>query len=76
MKDRIRFISHKGKKILLVDCTNCAPDELEKITHLVPQRVAANPKACCCCWLISPGPPSTRESWTRSKKALCSTGLT
>jgi hypothetical protein len=44
MKDRIRFISHKGKKILLVDCTNCAPDELEKITHLVPQRVAANPK--------------------------------
>ena len=44
MKDRIRFISHKGKKILLMDCTNCSPDELEKIARLVPQYVAANPK--------------------------------
>lgn len=44
MKDRIRSISHKGKKILLVDCTNCTVDELEKIAHLVPQHVATNPK--------------------------------
>ena len=44
MKDRIRFISHKGKKILLVDCSGCPPDELERITRLVPQYVATNPK--------------------------------
>lgn len=44
MKDRIRYISHKGKKILLVDCSDCTVDELEKIARLVPQRVATNPK--------------------------------
>jgi hypothetical protein len=44
MKDRIRFISHKGKTILFVDCSNCSPDELEKISRIVPQRVATNPK--------------------------------
>jgi hypothetical protein len=44
MKDRICFISHKGKKILLVDCSNCSVDELEKIARLVPQYVATNPK--------------------------------
>jgi len=44
MKDRIHFISHKGKKILLMDCTNCSPDELERIARLVPQFAATNPK--------------------------------
>ena len=36
MKNRIRFISHQGKKILLVDCTNCSAEELEKFADLVP----------------------------------------
>ena len=31
MKDRIRFISHKGKRILLVDATDCSPEELVEL---------------------------------------------
>ncbi len=44
MKNRIRFISHKGKKILLVDCTNCSAEELEKFADLVPAHVTAEPR--------------------------------
>jgi hypothetical protein len=44
MEDPIRFITHQGKQILLVDCTNCSADELEKISQLVPSYVTAEPK--------------------------------
>ena len=44
MKNRIRFISHQGKKILLVDCTNCSAEELEKFADLVPAQVTAEPR--------------------------------
>ena len=44
MKNRIRFISHKDKKILLVDCSNCSAEQLEEFAALVPARVTAEPR--------------------------------
>jgi hypothetical protein len=44
MKNRIRFISHKDKRILLVDCSNCSVEELEELAPLVPARVTAEPR--------------------------------
>jgi hypothetical protein len=44
MEDRIRFITHQGKKVLFVDCSHCAPDELEKISRMVPSYVTDEPK--------------------------------
>ncbi len=44
MEERVRFISHKGKKILLVDCTNCSGEELEKFVKIVPSHVTAEPR--------------------------------
>jgi hypothetical protein len=44
MKDRIRFIGHEGKRVLLVDCSRCSPEELEKMSRLVPGYVTAEPK--------------------------------
>lgn len=43
MKDRIRFISHKGKKVLLADCSGCSSAELEKFAEIVPSHVTAEP---------------------------------
>ena len=43
MKNRIRFISHKQKKILLVDGTGCSAEQLEEFATLVPARVTAEP---------------------------------
>jgi hypothetical protein len=40
----IRFITHKGKKILFVDCSNCSPEEVAKISEMVPAYVTAQPR--------------------------------
>jgi hypothetical protein len=43
MEDRIRFVEHHGKQILLVDISHCTPRELEKIALLVPSYVTSEP---------------------------------
>jgi hypothetical protein len=45
MEERIRFITHKGKPILLVDCSHCTAAEVGKICGLVPSYVTAEPPA-------------------------------
>jgi hypothetical protein len=45
MKNRIRFISHKGKKILLVDATNLSPGELVELLPLALSRITAEARS-------------------------------
>jgi hypothetical protein len=44
MEDRIRFIEHQGKQILLVDISHCTPREVEKMSLLVPSYVTSEPR--------------------------------
>ena len=44
MKNRIRFISHKGKKILLADATNLSAEELVQLSPLALSRITAEPR--------------------------------
>jgi hypothetical protein len=44
MEDRIRFIEHKGKQILLVDVSHCSPEEVAKIALIVPSYVTSEPR--------------------------------
>ena len=44
MEERIRFIEHQGKQILLVDMSRCSPDELATIIRLVPTYVTGEPR--------------------------------
>ena len=44
MEDRIRFIVHRDHRILLVDISHCTAAEVEKISHIVPSYVTAEPK--------------------------------
>src|SRR5438874_12051740 len=44
MSDRIRFITHQGKQILLVDLSNCSATQADEICHMVPPFVTARPK--------------------------------
>jgi hypothetical protein len=41
--DRIRFITHREQRILLVDFTDCAPDEVAAIADRVPETVTQEP---------------------------------
>jgi hypothetical protein len=44
VNERIRFISHEKKQILLVDFSNCSAVEVEKIARAVPDYVTAQPR--------------------------------
>jgi hypothetical protein len=43
-EDRISFITHKDKQILLIDATNCSPEEIEMLSRVVPSYVTSEPK--------------------------------
>jgi len=43
MEERIRCISHRGKQVLLVDCTNCTTAEMIELAPLVPAQMADEP---------------------------------
>ncbi len=44
MHERIRFIDHQGKRVLLVDFSNCSANEVEEIARAVPDYVTVNPR--------------------------------
>jgi hypothetical protein len=39
LSDRLRFITHQAKRILLIDVSNCSAAEVEKIFRAVPELV-------------------------------------
>jgi hypothetical protein len=43
MNSRIRFITHRGKQILLVDLSHCPASEVEKVLREVPEVVTTRP---------------------------------
>ena len=43
MTDRLRFITHQGKQILLIDLSNCRATEVEKVFRSVPDLVTTCP---------------------------------
>ncbi len=44
LTDRIRFITHQGKQILLVDLSSCSAIEVEKIVRALPDVVTTQPR--------------------------------
>jgi hypothetical protein len=42
--DRIRFVNREGKRILVVDLSECTAREVEEITRRVPDVVTAEPR--------------------------------
>ena len=44
MHERIRFIDHQGKKILLVDFSNCPANEVEEIARSAPDYITVQPR--------------------------------
>jgi len=44
MTEHIRFITHRDKKILLVDVSNCSADRVEKIFRALPDFVTTQPR--------------------------------
>jgi hypothetical protein len=43
MTDRLRFIPHEGKQILLIDPSNCSAGEMKTMFRTVPELVTTRP---------------------------------
>jgi hypothetical protein len=41
--ERVRFFDHDGHRILLLDCTDCGPDELLEVFEQARLAIAAEP---------------------------------
>jgi hypothetical protein len=44
MEERIRFVTYKGQRVLLVDVTNCTTAQMIELARLVPTHVASEPR--------------------------------
>ena len=44
MTNRVRYIAHQGKQILLIDLSNCSAAEVEKIIRPIPELVTTLPR--------------------------------
>ena len=67
-ESRIRFISHLGKKILLVDVSNCSAAELQRLAVLVPEYVTTEPKGSVLLLADFTGAQFDREAALRLKE--------
>jgi hypothetical protein len=41
--ERVRFLDHDGHRILLLDCTDCGPDEPPEVFEQAQSAIAAEP---------------------------------
>ena len=69
MDDRIRFITHKGKQILLVDVSNCSSTELLKLSRIVPLHVMPEPRGSVLLLADFTGTEFDRETVTSLKES-------
>lgn len=69
MDDRIRFIEHKGKRILLVDVSNCNAADLERISGYVPNYVTAEPRGSVLLLADFTGAQFSRDAATTLKES-------
>src|ERR1700688_932416 len=44
MTDRMRFIIHQGKQILLIDLSNCSPSDDAPTGRAIPELVTTRPR--------------------------------
>jgi hypothetical protein len=68
MEDRIRFIEHQGKKILLIDLSNCSAAEVKRISELVPKFVTTHPKGSLLLLADFTGAEFDREAFATMKE--------
>lgn len=68
-EQRVRYIEHDGKRILLADITACKPDQMLECIRLVPAHVTREPEHSVLLLADFTGAEFTRESIEKLKIA-------
>jgi len=78
--DHVGFITHKGKQILLVDFTNCTPEEVKSVADKARRIITAQPPNSVLVLADFTGAQFSRDAVTRIKggddlrPSLCEAG--
>lgn len=67
--DRIRFVTHRDQRILLLDFSNCSPDEVAAMSDKIPLIVAEEPRGSVLVLADFSGAEFTREAMEHVKIA-------
>ena len=65
--DRVEFITHKGKQVLLIDFTDCTPEEVKSVTDEAEQIITAQPRNSVLAVADFSGAQFNRDAVTRVK---------
>ena len=66
--NRVRFLRYQGQRILLIDMTNCSPEEVTAIAEKVRRVVTAQPRESVLILTDLTGAQFTRDAVTRVKE--------
>lgn len=66
--DRVAFMPHKGKQVLVLDFTNCAPEEVIAVCNEVRRVVTAQPEKSVLLMADFAGAQFSKEAVTRIKE--------
>jgi hypothetical protein len=66
--DRVGFIVHKGKQVLVFDFTNCTPEEVKSVTDEVVRIVTAQPENSVLVLADFAGAQFSKDAVTRIKE--------
>jgi hypothetical protein len=66
--ERIRFIEHKGQRVLLLDFRNCTPEEIRNLSSQIRQVMAQEPKDSILALADFTGAQFSRDAVTRMKE--------
>jgi len=66
--DRVRFITHREKQVLLVDAANCTTEELIKVVEETRKQVTAQPRDSVLVLSDFSGAKFSRDAVTRMKE--------
>ena len=68
MEDRIRFVVHQGKNVLLIDLSHLAAAEVRRLSELVPKFVTQHPKGSLLLLADFTGAEFDRDAFTVMKE--------
>jgi len=66
--DRVGFIAHKGKRVLLIDFTNCTPEEVKSISDEAREIISVQPQDSVLVLADFTGAQFSRDAVTRIKE--------
>jgi hypothetical protein len=70
MDDRIKFIEHKGRQIMLIDASHCEAERVIKIADLAQDEIAEHERDSVLTLVDFTGAQVDKEAAERIKKAL------